>query len=96
MVEKYLIVIEKSATGYSVYSPDVFGCIATGSTIQKAIVNMKLALSHHLQEMIKEGEAPPKPRGVAAYLDAVSQSEGEEYLLTLMAVENVLPEKILA
>ena len=29
---KYLIVIEKTATGYSAYSPDLDGCVATGST----------------------------------------------------------------
>jgi predicted RNase H-like HicB family nuclease len=96
MSEKYLVVIEKSETGYSVYSPDVTGCIATGSTIQKAIANMKLALSHHLRDMMAEGEPVPKPRGVASYLDAVNQSEGEEYLLTLIRVEHVLPEKVLA
>jgi predicted RNase H-like HicB family nuclease len=96
MNEKYPIIIEKSATGYSVYSPDVAGCIATGNTIQKAITNMKLALTHHLRAMAQDGEALPKPRGVASYLDAVSQSEGEEYLLTLVAVESVLPPKVLA
>jgi predicted RNase H-like HicB family nuclease len=29
---KYLIVIEQTETGFSAYSPDLPGCIATGST----------------------------------------------------------------
>ena len=29
---KYLVVIEKTGTGYSAYSPDIDGCVATGST----------------------------------------------------------------
>ena len=29
---KYLIVFEKTGTGYSAYSPDIDGCVATGST----------------------------------------------------------------
>jgi len=29
---KYLIIIEKTKTGFSVFSPDLPGCIATGST----------------------------------------------------------------
>ena len=27
---RYLIIIENTATGYSAYSPDLPGCIATG------------------------------------------------------------------
>ena len=33
---KYLIVIERTATGCSAYSPDVPGCIVTGSTRMEA------------------------------------------------------------
>jgi hypothetical protein len=29
---KYLIVIEETSTGYSAFSPDLEGCVATGST----------------------------------------------------------------
>ncbi|MEF9427318.1 MAG: type II toxin-antitoxin system HicB family antitoxin, partial [Candidatus Mariimomonas ferrooxydans] len=29
---KYLIVIEETETGYSAYSPDLEGCVATGAT----------------------------------------------------------------
>jgi predicted RNase H-like HicB family nuclease len=31
-VKKYLIIIEKTETGYSAYSPDVPGCGSTGKT----------------------------------------------------------------
>lgn len=47
-MEKYLIVIEKSETGFSSYSPDVLGCIATGETIDQTIKNMKSTLEFHL------------------------------------------------
>ena len=33
---KYLTVIEETKTGFSAYSPDVDGCIATGSTKHEA------------------------------------------------------------
>ena len=95
-MEKYLIVVEKSETGYSAYSPDVLGCIATGKTIEKTIANMKAALTLHLRGMVEDGDILPKPRGVASYLEAVRNSEGEEYLLTHLATESVLPERILA
>jgi len=95
-MEKLLIIVEKSETGYSAYSPDVLGCIATGKTIEKTIANMKAALTLHLRGMVEDGEALPRPRGVASYLDAVSNSEGEEYFLTHITTKSVLPERILA
>lgn len=91
-MEKYLIVVEKSQTGYSAYSPDVPGCVATGKTIDKTVADMKSALVLHLRSMADDGEELPEPRGIAAYLEAVSASEGEEYFLTHIAVEDVAPQ----
>lgn len=96
VMEKYLIVVEKSQTGYSAYAPGVPGCIATGKTMDKTIANMKSALVVHLRSMADDGEELPKPRGFAAYLDAVSGSEGEEYFLTHIAVEDVATQRIYA
>ncbi len=93
-MEKYLIAVEKSQTGYSAYSPDIPGCIATGKTVDKTVANMKSALVVHLRSMVDDGEELPAPRGIAAYLDAVSSSEGEEYFLTHIAVEDVSPQRI--
>ncbi len=96
MSEKYLIVLEKSNTGYSAYSPDVLGCIATGKTIDLTIAKMRSALSQHLLGIIEDGDSLPQPGGIASYLDVVDSSEGEEYLLTHISLEQVLPERILA
>ena len=93
-MEKYLIVVEKSATSYSAYSPDVFGCIATGKTIDKTIANMKSALTMHLRALLEEGDELPKPQGVQSYLAVEKDSAGEEYFITYIAVENVLPEDV--
>lgn len=93
-MEKYLIIIEKSQTGYSAYSPDVPGCVATGKTIEKTIVNMKAALKFHLGAMLEEGEDIPTPRGIQSYLEAEKESSGEEYFITHILMESVLPEKL--
>jgi len=95
-MEKYLIVIEKSDTGFSAYSPDILGCIATGKTVEQTMANMRSALEFHLQGLLEEGEEIPQPRGVQSYLDAERDSEGEEYYITHIAVKDVLPAKILA
>ncbi len=93
-MDKYLIIIEKSQTGYSAYSPDVPGCIATGQTIEKTIVNMKTALKLHLRALLDDGEEIPSPRGVQSYLEAEKDSSGEEYFITHIAIESVLSEKL--
>jgi predicted RNase H-like HicB family nuclease len=91
---KYLIVIEKGDNNYSAYSPDVPGCIATGETIEETLENMRDALTFHLEAIAEEGEPLPYPRGVQSYLDAVEDSAGEEYFLTHISIDNVLPGAI--
>jgi len=51
---KYLIIFEKTETGFSAYVPDLPGCIATGRT--KAIVekNILAAIHFHLDGMKEE------------------------------------------
>ena len=51
---KYLIIFEKTKTGYSAYVPDLPGCIATGKT--KAIVEKNIygAIQFHLEGMKEE------------------------------------------
>lgn len=91
-MQKYLIVVEKSETGYSAYSPEVLGCVATGKTIDKTLDHMKAALTMHLRALLEEGEELPKPKGVQSYLEAEKDSAGEDYFITHIAVENVLPQ----
>jgi len=46
---KYRIVIEKSETNYSAYSPDLPGCVATGKTREEAEEEMCEAIAFHLE-----------------------------------------------
>jgi predicted RNase H-like HicB family nuclease len=43
---KYLIVIEKSETGYSAYSPNLPGCVSTGNTPGETEQNMREAIPY--------------------------------------------------
>ena len=54
-MNKYLIVIEKSKTGFSSYSPDIPGCIATGRTKKEVEKNMYEAIQFHLEGLRQEG-----------------------------------------
>lgn len=85
MMDQYLIVLEKSDTGFSAYSPDVAGCLATGETFEATTALMRSALALHLADT----ETLPKPRGIDAYLDALRDSEGEEFYLTHVSVASL-------
>ena len=66
---KYLIVIEKSKTGYSAYSPDLPGCVSTGNTIEETERNMREAISFHLEGLKEEGYEIPKPTSRSSYIE---------------------------
>ena len=51
---KYLIIFEKTKTGYSAYVPDLPGCIATGKTKAMVEKNIYGAIQFHLEGMKEE------------------------------------------
>ena len=60
-MKQYLIIIEETNTGFSAYSPEVLGCIATGKTIEETEKNMKEAIEFHFEGMVLEGLNVPVP-----------------------------------
>ncbi len=66
---KFLIVIEKTDTGFSAYSPDLGGCVATGATRRQVENAMRKAIEFHLQGMRSEGIEVPAPRSYSAYVE---------------------------
>ena len=68
---KYLIVIEQTNTGYSAYSPDIEGCIATGSTLEDVKQNMQEAINFHLEGLKLEGYEIPEPKTTSTYVETV-------------------------
>jgi predicted RNase H-like HicB family nuclease len=69
---KYLVVIEKTQTGYSAYSPDVLGCISTGATLEEINQNMQEALEFHIDGLIEEGLEIPDPSTYSAYVEVAA------------------------
>ena len=64
----YLIVLEKAGDNWSAYSPDLAGCVATGSTREEAEQNMREALELHVQGLIEDGMPIPESSAVAEYV----------------------------
>jgi len=67
---KYLIIYEKTETGYSAYAPDLPGCIAAGSSFEETAELMRGALRLHLDAMREDGDAIPAPSTRADYIEA--------------------------
>jgi predicted RNase H-like HicB family nuclease len=69
---KYLIVVEETPTGYSAYSPDLDGCVATGSSRADVEKNMREAIEFHLDGLRRDGYEVPKPHTYPAFFDLQS------------------------
>jgi len=66
---KYLIVIEKSETGFSAYSPDLPGCVSTGATEEETELNMREAVEFHIEGLREEGYEVPAPTTRSSYVE---------------------------
>lgn len=75
---KLLIVIEKTRAGFSAYSPDLQGCVATGSTRKRVESAMKKAIAFHLQGMRAEGIKVPAPKSYSTYVDVPLRGSMED------------------
>jgi predicted RNase H-like HicB family nuclease len=69
---KYLIVLEKTTTGYSAYSPDLPGCVSTGETPENTVQNMQEAIEFHIEGLKLEGIPIPKPQTQSAYIEVAA------------------------
>jgi predicted RNase H-like HicB family nuclease len=68
-MSRYLIIIEETGTGYSAYSPDLPGCVATGATRDSVERQMRAAIEFHLDGLRRAGELVPSPRSEASYCE---------------------------
>ncbi len=69
---KILIVVEKTDTGYSAYSPDLDGCVATGGTREEVDARMREAVALHLEGLREEGYDVPEPNSYATYVEVAA------------------------
>ena len=67
-MHRFLVVIEKANGNYSAYSPDLPGCIATGSTREETERNIHEAIQMHVEGMLEDGEPIPESESFAEYI----------------------------
>lgn len=70
--KRYPVVIERTSTGYSAYSPDVPGCASTGETEEEVRRNFQEALAFHFEGMRLAGEPIPEPSSSVDYVEVAA------------------------
>lgn len=67
-MNRYLVVIEKAGNNYSAYSPDLPGCVATGTTREETEKNIHEAIALHIEGLKEEKEPLPESSSFAEYI----------------------------
>lgn len=71
-MNRFLVIIEKTATGFSACSPDLSGCVATGRTRKQVEQEMQAAIEFHVEGLNLAGEEVPEPQSQAAYCEVAA------------------------
>lgn len=71
-MRRFLIVIEKTQTGYSAYSPDLDGCVATGTTKKETEKNMREAIAFHIEGLLHDGISVHESMSYAKYVQVAA------------------------
>lgn len=68
---RYMVVIEQADDGsFSVYVPDLPGCVSSGDTREEALQMIREAIRGHLDVLRDHGDEVPLPRSTATTVDA--------------------------
>jgi predicted RNase H-like HicB family nuclease len=70
--KRYPIVIERTSTGYSAYSPDVPGCGTVGDTEEETRRSLREALADHFEVMREIGDPIPEPSSSVDYVEVAA------------------------
>lgn len=66
---RYMVVIEKGASSYGAFVPDLPGCIAAGETEAEALALIEEAIQFHLEDMKAGGIQIPPPASRSAFVE---------------------------
>jgi len=69
---QYAVIIEKSATGFGAFVPDLPGCVAVGETEDEVRQMIREAIEFHIDGLREDGEPIPPPAARIEYVDVQS------------------------
>ena len=62
MKRKYAVVLECTPSNYSVYVPDLPGCVSTGESLEDVRRTIREAINFHIEDMLELGEPLPETK----------------------------------
>jgi predicted RNase H-like HicB family nuclease len=66
---RYAVVIERGAQSYGAYVPDLPGVISVGDTEEDVMVNVREAITLHLEGLLDAGDHIPEPKTLVTVID---------------------------
>lgn len=65
---KYLVIYERSNSGWGAYAPDLPGLGVAGATLEEVKDLIREAMEFHLDGMRKHGDPLPEPAATTEYI----------------------------
>ena len=65
---RFSVIIEKDNDGYFATCNELQGCYTQGETYEEVIMNIKDAISLHVEDRLEAGEEVPQPQAVSLTL----------------------------
>jgi predicted RNase H-like HicB family nuclease len=66
---QYLVIVEKGATSFGAYVPDLPGCIASGESRDEVLQLIRDAIEFHIEDLREDGRPIPEPSSFSAVVD---------------------------
>ncbi|WP_306024815.1 type II toxin-antitoxin system HicB family antitoxin [Oceaniradius stylonematis] len=66
---QFSVVIEKTASNYSAYVPDLPGCVAAGVTVDETRAEIAAAIRFHIDGLSEDGLPIPAPQTMVAEVE---------------------------
>lgn len=73
---RYLVVIEKTESGYAAHCPDLEGCVATGRTRSEVEEQIGRVLEFHVSGLRHLAADIPVPEAYATYVELAARRRG--------------------
>ncbi len=69
---KYAVVIERAPNNYAAYVPDLPGCVATASTREDLLDEIREAIELHIEGLREDGESVPQPQATTEVVEVAA------------------------
>jgi predicted RNase H-like HicB family nuclease len=65
---KYVVIVEKGASSFGAYVPDLPGCAVVGETREEALQLIREAVELHVAGLREQGDPVPEPASSTEYV----------------------------